>query len=414
MREGDLLEKIRVLLSAYACEPNTGSEPEIGWGWAKNLAELGFEISVITRKSNQKKIEEYLNKNPQIKINFYYYDLNKIILKIIKKKSNPYSYLYFILWQFGIYFLAKSIIKKRKIDYIHHVTFGSLRFPSFLGLLKIPFIFGPVGGGEKTPKNLKKSFKFLDKVKEFIRELSTNYVKLSPLMNLTFFSSKKIFVATEDSKKSISKIYHHKTEVLFATNIDEKLIIKQILNFKNNNEKFKLIFVGRLIYWKGAHIVLKSFSEIKKKISNVELLIRGSGPLKDELEKLSNNLNIQNDLKWLPRLEEAELFKLYRNSDLLIFPSLHDSGGMVILEAMANGLPTATINIGGPGIIVNEKCGVVIEPKNKEEDQLIIDFSKSIIDVLNNKNKLLDLKKNCLERIKLFTWKEKIKRIYNL
>ena len=196
-------KKLKVLLSAYACEPNTGSEPEIGWGWAKGLYKKGYDVSVITRESNRKKIEATMLQNPEIKIDFYYYDLNKIILKLIKGRSNSYSYFYFILWQFRIYSLAKAIIKKKKIDVIHHVTFGSLRYPSFLGLLKIPLIFGPVGGGEKTPKYLKKSFNYSNKLKEFIRELSTSYVKLSPLMNLTFYFSNKIYRANKWMRKKI-------------------------------------------------------------------------------------------------------------------------------------------------------------------------------------------------------------------
>ena len=412
-------KKSRILLSAYACEPNTGSEPEIGWGWAKNLASLGHEVSVITRETNREKIEAALIQNPELKINFYYYDLSKKILKIIKGKSTkpPYTltfYYYCIIWQFGIYPLAKSIIKERNIDIIHHVTVGSLRYPSFLGFLKIPLIFGPVGGGEKIPNNLKKSFSFSSKIKEFIRELSTNYIKISPLMNLTFSSSNKIYVATEDTKKSIPKRYHHKTKLLFATGIDDKLIIDPKFDIENSNKKLRLIFVGRLIYWKGLHIVLKSFSKIKETIKNqnIELLIRGNGPLEQKLKELAKKLDIQDNVKWLDRLEEFELFNLYKKSDLLIFPSLHDSGGMVILEAMANGLPTATLNLGGPGVIVNNECGVSIEVKNKTENQVIEDLSNSIVNIINDKEKLFNLKKNCLRRIKQFTWKEKIRKIY--
>ena len=68
-------KKLKVLLSAYACEPNTGSEPEIGWGWAKGLYKKGYDVSVITRESNRKKIEATMLQSPEIKIDFYYYDL---------------------------------------------------------------------------------------------------------------------------------------------------------------------------------------------------------------------------------------------------------------------------------------------------------------------------------------------------
>ena len=96
-------KKLKILLSAYSCEPNTGSEHEVGWQWANKLVNLGHEVYVITRTSNKKKINSYQNNNTK-KINFLYYDFPKLYLKFIKKKKNPNSYLYFILWQVGIYF----------------------------------------------------------------------------------------------------------------------------------------------------------------------------------------------------------------------------------------------------------------------------------------------------------------------
>tara|TARA_B110000483_G_scaffold243428_1_gene333195 strand:+ start:1861 stop:2172 length:312 start_codon:yes stop_codon:yes gene_type:complete len=79
-------KKLKILLSAYSCEPNTGSEHEVGWQWANKLVNLGHEVYVITRTSNKKKINSYQNNNTK-KINFLYYDFPKLYLKFIKKKK---------------------------------------------------------------------------------------------------------------------------------------------------------------------------------------------------------------------------------------------------------------------------------------------------------------------------------------
>ena len=55
--------KFKILLSAYACEPNKGSEPQVGWKWATTLSKLGHEVYVITRRNNKTNIENYLAKN---------------------------------------------------------------------------------------------------------------------------------------------------------------------------------------------------------------------------------------------------------------------------------------------------------------------------------------------------------------
>jgi glycosyltransferase involved in cell wall biosynthesis len=51
----------------------------------------------------------------------------------------------------------------------------------------------------------------------------------------------------------------------------------------------------------------------------------------------------------------------------LLFPSLHDSGGYAVIEAMAAGLPVICLNLGGPGLFVNEACGWVIEADTPEQ-----------------------------------------------
>ena len=133
--------KYKILLSAYACEPNKGSEPNVGWKWATELLLQGHEVYVITRSNNKFIIESEIKKKKFKGINFIYYDLPKLIIKIIKGKSNKFSYLYFYLWQIGIYFKLRDFVKKIKFDYIHHVTFVSYRFPSFLCLYDIVGFF---------------------------------------------------------------------------------------------------------------------------------------------------------------------------------------------------------------------------------------------------------------------------------
>ena len=132
---------MKILLSAYACEPNKGSEPEVGWKWATNLSNLGHEVYVITRSNNKNNIEQEIQKKKYFNIKFIYFDFPKWFLKIFKGKKNKFSYFYFYMWQIGIFFVAKKITNQIKFDYIHHVTFVSYRIPSFLCLLNVPFIF---------------------------------------------------------------------------------------------------------------------------------------------------------------------------------------------------------------------------------------------------------------------------------
>ena len=166
---------MNILLSAYACEPFKGSEPAVGWNWAQELSKQGHNVYVVTRKNNEGNINKYYKNKPK-KIKFIYYDLPNLFIKLFsrKGKSNPLSFLYFF-WQIGIYFVIKPYIKKIKFDYIHHVTFVSLRYPSFLCYLNVPFLLGPVAGGDKVPIKLTKKFRLKNKLFEYLRDL-INYL----------------------------------------------------------------------------------------------------------------------------------------------------------------------------------------------------------------------------------------------
>ena len=148
------------------------------------------------------------------------------------------------MWQIGIYFVAKKIIRNEKFDYIHHVTFVSYRYPSFLCLLNIPFIFGPISGGEESPKNLRVNFDLKSKTKEYLRDLSNKFIKFSPFVNMVFKKSQKIIVTTDETKSKIPKKYHYKTFTELAISPNDEILIEKKLKFKESNNLFQICFAG--------------------------------------------------------------------------------------------------------------------------------------------------------------------------
>ena len=67
-----------------------------------------------------------------------------------------------------------------------------------------------------------------------------------------------------------------------------------------------------------------------------------------------------------------DLFKEMKNADCFLFPSYHDSGGFVILEAMSRGVPVIALDLGGPGQIVNNNSGRIIKTKDKNEERILL------------------------------------------
>jgi glycosyltransferase involved in cell wall biosynthesis len=401
---------MKILLSAYACEPNKGSEPEVGWKWATTLAKLNHEVYVVTRSNNKENIENYLKTNEITNLNFIYFDYPDWVLKIIKGKSNPFSYFYFLLWQIGIFFAVKPFIDKIKFDFIHHVTFVSFRFPSLLCLYKIPFIFGPIAGGETIPNNLRKKLPLATKFKELLRDVSNYYVKISPLINLNFYKSYKIFVTSEESKRLIPLRYHYKTKILLAIGMEN--IVQKNIEFNKNSDKFNIIYAGILEPRKGISILLETFRLIKKKNNNAILNIVGSGSMLPAMQKKAIETNINESINWFGQINKDEVLNLFNKNDLLLAPFLRDSGGFVILEAMSTALPVVTLKIGGPGEIVDKECGILIDVDNKVEKEIVSELVLEIDNLIQNKEELHYKKEKSLKKIKEFSWEKKVLLVY--
>ena len=402
---------MKILLSAYSCEPNKGSESEVGWRWATELSAKGNDVYVITRSNNQNNINEELSKINIKNLKFLYFDFPPWIIKIIKGHFNKFSYIYFYLWQIGIYLKFKNFIKNNSFDFIHHVTFVSYRFPSFLSLCDVPFIYGPLSGGEEVPIKLRKSFSLRDKIKERFRDLSNKFISISPFINMTFKRAIKIIVNTEHTKKNIPKSYHHKTFIELAIAIDEqKPNIPQNIDF--DKEKLNLCFVGNYEHIKGINIILKIIKKLKANNHKFLFNFIGSGSLENYIKESLSKNGFEDCVKIHKKISHDKIFEFMKKNQLLVFPALRDSGGMVLLEAMSVGLPSAILALGGPSQIVNKECGIVINSTKKNEDEIANDFYFQLIEIINDRNKLKQMSINCLKRVKIFSWYNKLNKVY--
>ena len=403
---------MKILLSAYSCEPNKGSESEVGWRWAIELSAKGYDVYVITRSNNQNNINEELSKINIKNLKFLYFDFPSWIIKIIKGHFNKFSYIYFYLWQIGIYLKFKNFIKNNNFDFIHHVTFVSYRFPSFLSLCNVPFIYGPLSGGEEVPIKLRNSFNMKDKIKEWFRDISNKAIIFSPFVNMTFKRSNKIIVNTEATKKKIPKSYHHKTYVELAIAIDEqKLNTAKKINFYQ--EKLNLCFVGNYEHIKGINIILKIIKKLKVNNHKFFFNFIGSGSLENYIKENLKENELEDCVKIHKKISHDKIFEFMKKNQLLVFPALRDSGGMVILEAMSIGLPSAILSLGGPSQIVNKDCGIIVNSLERNEDEIVNDFYFRLEEIINDRHKLKQMSINCVKRIKIFSWKNKLNKVYD-
>ena len=374
----------RILLSAYACEPRKGSEPEVGWLWATELADAGHDVWVITRETNRRSIEMELARRQRPRLRFAYYDLPPWARGW--KRGARGIHLYYALWQWGAYCTARRLTRMTAFDCVHHVTFVGLRAPSFMGRLGLPFFLGPVSGGESVPQALRMGMTHGAQWRELVRDVANRAVQGDPVMRSSFRKAERIFVATPDSLRLIPHKFQEKCSVQLGIGLSREYLgwTNQKRNVTTEGE-LRLLYAGRLVEWKGVDLAIHAVRRLRDRGTPARFTIVGDGPARKTLERLAAELGLKDDLRWEAWLPHEQLHERYYQHDLLLFPSLRDSGGMVVLEALAHGLPVVCTDRGGPGVIVNNRCGRVIQTSGRSRDEVIAALSDVLYELSHDR-----------------------------
>jgi glycosyltransferase involved in cell wall biosynthesis len=356
----------RILLSAYACEPGRGSEPALGWGWATELARSGHQVWVLTRADNRSTIErDALASHPNL--NFLYFDLSPAVQRL----RNGFGKIpYYGLWQWCAVRYIRQLFPTLPFDLVQHVTYASGRYPSFMASLGIPFYFGPVSGGETVPRCIRSSFSVAQQCREWLRDLSNSFVPRDPLMRWVFERADRLFV-TRDTLPLVPPRWRHKCHTQLAIALTSEYLNYVVAPTVQSDNRCRLLYVGRLLEWKGLDLALHSVCQLKESHPGICFTVVGDGPASTRLHSLAEELGLSEIVEWVRQVPHEQVREYYRSASVFLFPSLRDSGGMAVLEAMAHGVPVVCTDLGGPGVIVNQSCGRVVSTARKNWEQLV-------------------------------------------
>ena len=347
----------KVLVSAYACEPGAGSEPGVGWRMCEAISRES-DAWVITRKNNRASIEWEMAKNPQPHLHFSYVDLPTWAR--FWKKSEVGIRIYYYLWQFAALWEVRKLMRGVKFDLAHHVTFVNDYMGTFLALLPIPFVWGPIGSPDKRPGQV------WDNILKVLYERRDYYFKncvraMDPLLWLSAIRAKLVIGINHEigERFPISFLTKRKFLAHIAIGVEQAFASVPLQN-GGADEEFRVISVGNLARLKNFDMTIRAFGLLSQKVPSARLTIAGKGPLRPSLEQLAKNLGIGGKVEFIGQMPRNEVVALMGRSHVFLFPS-YEAAGMVVLEALAQGLPVVCMNYGGPGEIVTPACGFAVE-----------------------------------------------------
>jgi glycosyltransferase involved in cell wall biosynthesis len=353
--------KLNIVLSAFACEPGRGSEQEVGWRWALELSRV-FDVTVVTQDRNRAGIERALlaGAGEGRTLRFEYVQLPQPVYRL-KSRFDFLTMPYYAVWQWLAMKRVSAMHSEKPFDLIHHLTFASFRVPIWMRLVGPPVVMGPVGGAERAPWQL---LGYRSTWRSWMREAFRNVmtgacVRLLRVMPPLEHGNGICLAATP----GMFRIFEAQglRSRLFPTIGAEGSHSRQ-RSARGSDDACRFLYVGRLHLLKGVQLLLAALADAR--LAGCSLTIVGNGPERSRLQKQADELGLGGRVRWMGSVPRAELDAVYDAHDVLVAPSLYESGGLAVLEAMEHALPTIVLDVGGHAVSVAEGCGIKVSAES--------------------------------------------------
>lgn len=396
----------KVLLSAYACLPNHGSEEENGWNYATLLSQEGLEVHCLTRDKFRDTLEATLLGGYFPNLTFHYVGVPGWLERAYGNLIG--LYVHYLYWQWQAARLACRLDRQYAFDLVHHVSYSSLQLGSFMYKVGKPFIFGPVGGGQEAPPALKAYFG-----RYWSREwLRSRISRLLLRFNPGFYQSVKqadmLLISNTDTWE-LAKPFRagRPAERMLDSGLSASFLPSQPIE-RRSDGTLNLLWVGRLMPRKALELTIHAFSRINPKLPITLTIVGGKGEMADQVPTYIRQYGVGDRVRWAGHVSYQEVREFYHKSDVFFFTSLRDSCPMQIMEAMAYSMPTVTLALHGQNELVNETNGIKVPVSTQE--QVVNDLARAIEWLHDHPAERLRMGQNAYDFAQSQMWERKIRR----
>jgi glycosyltransferase involved in cell wall biosynthesis len=287
---------------------------------------------------------------------------------------------------------------------LHQPIPVSPRFPSLLAGQGSPLIVGPLNGGMEYPPAFRGTESRLSRMAIALGR------SLSALVNAAISGKKNaavVFVANERTRAALPSGLRGKIIEVPENGVDLTQWISEAAIQPPGTPSF--LFMGRLVDWKALELALEAIA----RIPGARLDVIGDGPMLNPWRSLTASLNLADRVTfhgWLPQDECAHHL---RTACALVLPSLYECGGAVVLEAMASAKPVIATAWGGPADYLDESCGFLIPPANRET--VIAGFAQAMAEIMRSPGLAAQMGAAGRARVVAhFDWEKKVDAFLNI
>ena len=394
--------KTKIFVSAYACEPDHGSEIGVGWHWVLEMSKY-FELWVLTRKSNQEVIEHWLLKHPDTnEIHFVYYDLPDK-LRFWKKGMRGVR-TYYNIWQSRTNKIVKKTMIENDIKIYHLLTYGNALWKASKYGMTQTFVWGPTGGVDTIPKEYSKCYTSKARFIEWVRRCVVKTLSLNHGFKKRCKNADLILCKSYNMQNAVPEEYRDKAVLCTDVAVD----IKEQVVAENHVQPTKFLAVGKLDAWRGFDLLVEAFGLALKENSNMSIDILGVGMDYERLHRIIKDLGVENQVNQVGEVSMDEYKKYMRDTDVVVNPALKEGAVTVSFDSMAYKKPLICVDTGGYTRYFTNDYAVVLERKDRES--LVKDLRDSILKLTDSIQRKQMGDKAFQAGLK-YTWEDKGKEI---
>ncbi|MGQ7867788.1 glycosyltransferase family 4 protein [Sunxiuqinia sp. sy24] len=396
---------LNILINAYACAPHKGSEPGMAWNWIINLANH-CQLYVITEGEFKAQIEEAMAALPQAaNIKFYYNPVSPRVRGMCWNQGDWRFYYYYRSWQKKTFSIASEIVANHSVDVIHQLNMVGYREPGMLWKVNgIPTVWGPIGGFGGIPFSFLSLYKYGKVFRQVVKDLINRLQVFSPYIVDAIKNMDVLIACNSIAQRSLQRFRDDEIYLIPEVGTSSQLIHADAIQKDPN--RLQVLWIGRNYPTKALGLALEVFNGLSDYDIVLEVIGVDLGSMGDNEWQKQKNVIFHS---WLPL---AQVYKKLCNSHLLLFTSLFEATGTVVLESLTNGVPVLCHDICGQGDIIDDTCGIKVPMVNPK--QSVFSFRKAILKLYHDRDLLDKLSLGAIEKAQELTWEKQAQQMVQL
>jgi glycosyltransferase involved in cell wall biosynthesis len=293
-----------------------------------------------------------------------------------------------------------SRLLREGIDLVHRVNPCSIDDPTLLAFRGVPLVIGPLLSSGHPPES------FREIIWREIRHHKATVplarrIRLGDRVGRLLFDpmrrrwshlkrARRVLVGTAETMQEIPRELHSRCEPIVYGGVEHEIFTPPASGREMGKDPFRLLWVGRLKPHKGIELLLRACASIRESRDFTLTVIGGATSWYEGfLKELVRSAGLESRIRWIRSVSRLELVDIYREHQIFCFPSVSDTYGIALLEAMSSGMACVASDIAGPREILPDGTGIRIPVQSPE--QYIAETASALSELMERPRRIEEL-----------------------